>query len=224
MLRSAFPQPWPMSQSLPLKNPPKAWCWYHHASSLGGGIGLVMSGTWFPLNIIRIEARQLNPVSSDKRILFLKVWVFLRCFFASFTLPEWLMVVLLEVSPISTQDLWSSASVTWSPLLPKAFLPRLLSLERWPGLGSILVLLNFFHSELLRSLGSWHPSMLQNFFCSLPQLYASVAGSSLDLMAWLFLWYRLSAVRPYTDICVHLSKSCLINWVYHRWTSWRWSR
>ena len=50
------------------------------------------------------------------------------------------MVVLLEGSPISTEELWSSVRVTIGCLvttLTKALLPRLLSLVRQPTLGSL---------------------------------------------------------------------------------------
>ena len=41
------------------------------------------------------------------------------------------MVVLLEVSPISTQDLWNSpSSPSWSPLIPRPFS---CSCSVWPG-------------------------------------------------------------------------------------------
>jgi hypothetical protein len=39
--------------------------------------------------------------------------------------------------------------------------------------------------------------------------------NSVDLMVWFLLWHALSAVVPYIDGCVHLSKSCPINWIYH---------
>ena len=56
------------------------------------------------------------------------------------------MVVLLEVSPIFTQDLWSSAKVTSRFLvsfLTKALLSRLLSLARQPALGRVRVVVAF---------------------------------------------------------------------------------
>ena len=58
------------------------------------------------------------------------------------------MVGLVELSPISTQDLWSSARVTIRFLvtsLTKALLPWLLSWARRPDLGGALVVPNFFH-------------------------------------------------------------------------------
>ena len=50
------------------------------------------------------------------------------------------MAVLLEDSPISTEELWSSDRVTIGFLvtsLTKALLPRLLSLAGWPAVGSL---------------------------------------------------------------------------------------
>ena len=57
------------------------------------------------------------------------------------------MVVLLEGSPISPEELWSSVRVTigfFVTSLTKALLPRLLSLAERPALGRVLVVSNFF--------------------------------------------------------------------------------
>jgi hypothetical protein len=62
------------------------------------------------------------------------------------------MVALLECSPISTEELWSSAKVTIVFLvnyLIKALLRRLLSLARQPALGRVLVVPNFFHLRMM---------------------------------------------------------------------------
>ena len=55
------------------------------------------------------------------------------------------MVVLLEGSLISTEELWSSVIVTMEFL---ALLPRLLSLAGRPALGRVLVVPNFFHLRM----------------------------------------------------------------------------
>jgi hypothetical protein len=58
------------------------------------------------------------------------------------------MVVLLEGSPISTEELWSSVIVTIGLLvtsLTKALLPRLLHLAGWPAIGRVLVVPNVIH-------------------------------------------------------------------------------
>ena len=57
------------------------------------------------------------------------------------------MVVLLEGSPISTEELWSSVGFLVTSLT-KALLPRLLSLARVPALGGVLVVPNFFHLRM----------------------------------------------------------------------------
>ena len=64
------------------------------------------------------------------------------------------MVVLLEGSPISTEEHWSSVRVTIGFLvtsLIKANVPRLLSLAGWPALGRVLVVPNFFHLRMMES-------------------------------------------------------------------------
>ena len=65
------------------------------------------------------------------------------------------MVVLLEVSPISTEELWSSVRVTIGYLvtsLTKALLPRLLSLAgRVFALGRVFVVPNVFHLRMMEA-------------------------------------------------------------------------
>ena len=64
------------------------------------------------------------------------------------------MVVLLEGSPISTGELWSSVTVTIGFLVTsvtKALLPRLLSLAGRPALGRVLVVPNFFHLTMMEA-------------------------------------------------------------------------
>ena len=61
------------------------------------------------------------------------------------------MVVLLEVSSISTEELWGSVRVIIGFMvtsLTKAFRPRLLSLAGQPVLGRVLVVPNFFHLRM----------------------------------------------------------------------------
>uniref|UniRef100_A0A8C4TRY5 FERM and PDZ domain containing 2 n=1 Tax=Erpetoichthys calabaricus TaxID=27687 RepID=A0A8C4TRY5_ERPCA len=94
--------------------------------------------------------------------------------------PDWWiaaeMVVLLEGSPLSTEDLWSSDRVTIGFLvtsLTKALLPRSFSLDSRPALGRVLVVSNFFHLWMMEALCSLGPSKQQKFFCNLPQICAS---------------------------------------------------
>ena len=82
------------------------------------------------------------------------------------------MVVLLECSPISTEELWSSVRVSIGFLvtsLTKALLPRLLSLVGRSALGRVLVVPNFFYLRMIEAtvlLGTfnaaemfWYPSL-----------------------------------------------------------------
>ena len=54
------------------------------------------------------------------------------------------MVVLLDVSPISTEELYSSVTS-----LTKALLPRLLSLAGRPALGIVFMVTNYFHLRMM---------------------------------------------------------------------------
>jgi hypothetical protein len=86
------------------------------------------------------------------------------------------MVVLLEGSPISTEELWSSVRVTIGFLvtsLTRALFPRLCSLDGLPALGRVLVVPNFFHLRMTRPLCYWGLSMLQKVFGTLTQICAS---------------------------------------------------
>ena len=58
------------------------------------------------------------------------------------------MVVLLDGSPISTEELWSSVIRFLVPSLTIALLPRLLSLAGRPALGRVLVDTNSFHEMM----------------------------------------------------------------------------
>ena len=64
------------------------------------------------------------------------------------------MVVLLEGSPISTEELWSSVRVTIRFLvtsLTRTLLSWLLSLAGRPGLGRVLMVPNFFHLGMMEA-------------------------------------------------------------------------
>ena len=72
--------------------------------------------------------------------------------------PDWWsaaeMVVLLEGSPLSTEERWSSDRVTVGFLvtsLTNALLPRTLSLDGRPALGRVLVVPNFFHLRMMEA-------------------------------------------------------------------------
>ena len=108
------------------------------------------------------------------------------------------MVVLLEGSAISTEELWSSVRVTigfFVSSLTKALLPRLLSLAGPPALGRVLVVPNVFHLRMMEAtafLGTfnaadvfWYPSP---DLCS-PDTMLSM--SSTDNFFVLMAWYLL---------------------------------
>ena len=86
------------------------------------------------------------------------------------------MDVLLEGSPISTEELGSTVRVTIVFLvtsLIKALLPRLLSLAGQPALGRVLVVPNFFHLRMMETnvfLGTFNAA---ETFGTLPQICAS---------------------------------------------------
>ena len=155
------------------------------------GIGLVMSGAWFPPNITPgIHAKEFNlclirpdhfvyPGLRVLQVHFGKLQP-LRSGFRLATLPYrpdlWIaaeMVVLLEGSPLSTEEHWSSDRVTIGFLvtsLTKALLPRSLSLDGRPALGRVLVVPNFFHLRMMEAtvlIGQ------QNFFFTLTQICSS---------------------------------------------------
>ena len=107
------------------------------------------------------------------------------------------MVILLEGSPIATEELWSSVRVTIGFLvtsLTKALLPQLLSLAGGPALGRVLVVINFFHLIMMEYtvfLGTfnaadmfWYPSP---GLCPDTILYLISTDNSFDLMAWFLL-------------------------------------
>ena len=107
------------------------------------------------------------------------------------------MVVLLEGSPISTEELWSSVKVTIEFLvtsLTKALLPRLLNLAGRPALRRVLVVPNFLHLRMMEVtvfLGTsnaaemfWYPSP---DLCLDTILSLSSKHNSFNLMAWFLL-------------------------------------
>ena len=107
------------------------------------------------------------------------------------------MVVLLEDSPISTEELWSSVRVTIGFLvtsLTKALLPLLLSLAGRPALGKVLVVPNFFHLRMMEAtviLGTFNAADV--FWYSSPDvcldtiLSRSSTDNYFNLMAWFLL-------------------------------------
>jgi hypothetical protein len=107
------------------------------------------------------------------------------------------MVVLLEGSPISTEELWRSDRVTIGFLvasLIKALLPRLLNLAGRPALRRVLMVPNSFHLRLMEAtvfLGNFNAAEM--FWYPFPDLCLdtilsqSSTDNSFDLMAWFLL-------------------------------------
>ena len=134
------------------------------------------------------------------------------------------MVVLLEGSPIYTEELGSSVRMTIVFLvisLTKALLPRLLSLAGWPALGRVLVVSNFFHLRImeatvfLRTFNTagifWYPSP----DCTSTQSQRST-DNSFDLVAW-FLTCTVNCGTLYRQVCA-FPNHVQIKLIYHRWT------
>ena len=106
------------------------------------------------------------------------------------------MVVLLEGSPISTEELWSSVRVTIGFLaifLTKDLLPRLLGLAGRPALGKVLVVPNVFHLRMTEAtvfLGTFNAAEM--FWYLFPDMWLDAILSRcstdnfFDLMACFF--------------------------------------
>ena len=136
------------------------------------------------------------------------------------------MVVLLEGSPISTEELWSSVRVTIGFLitsLTKALFPRLLSLAGRPALRKSLG-----DSKLLpfKNDGGhcfWGPSMLQTFFRTLPQICASTQSClgalrtipSTSCLGFFALTCTVNCGTLYRQVCAFPNP---INLIYHKST------
>ena len=191
-------------------------------------VGMVLGWWWVVPGFLQTWRFELRPkssilVSSNQRIFFsLSESLFdaflltpseLSCVFHWWEAFVWLlchkalsvavMVVLLEVSSISTQKLWSSTRVTtgfFITSLTKALLPWLLNLAGLPALGRVLDVPNFFHLRIMKAPGLLGTFNAAGYFVAFPQvdtiLSLSLAGSSINLMAWFLHWYALSAVRP----------------------------
>ena len=115
------------------------------------------------------------------------------------------MDVLLEGSPISTEELWSSVRVTIG-FLVISLLPRLLILARRPALGRILAVPNVFHLIMMEATVFLGPFNAAECFVTLPQICASTqsclgALRTLPSTSW-FGFLTRSTVGPYTNSCV----------------------
>lgn len=101
------------------------------------------------------------------------------------------MVVLLQISPNTTHDLWSSIRVTngfLDTFLTKVIFFRLLRLVGQSASSSVLFVLNFFQLIIIDTtvhLGTFNTAKC--IFCSLPNIYASTwcsVGTLCDHVAW----------------------------------------
>ena len=111
------------------------------------------------------------------------------------------MVVLLEGSSISTEELQSSVRVTIKLLvtsLTKTLLPWFLSLAGWPAHLRMMVATVFLGTFNAAQI-FWYPSP---DLCLETTLSRSSMDNSFDLMAWFLLWHALSTVGPYIERCV----------------------
>jgi hypothetical protein len=107
------------------------------------------------------------------------------------------MVVLLEGSPISTEEFCSSVRVTIGFLaisLTKALLPRLLSLPGRPALGRVLLVPNFFYLRMIEAtvfFGTFNAADIFGYpspdLCLDTILSRSSADNSFNLMTWFLL-------------------------------------
>ena len=119
------------------------------------------------------------------------------------------MDVLLEGSPISTEELWSSVRVTIRGHLPDqgpsptiAQLARAASSRKDLGGSKLLPFKNERVQCVLRDLQCcilWYPSPHPWLDIILSR---SSMNNSFDLMAGVLLWHALSTVGPYIDRCV----------------------
>ena len=101
------------------------------------------------------------------------------------------MVVLLEGSPFSIEELWSSIRVTIGFLvtsLNKALLTQLLSLAGQPALGRVWVVPNLLHLRMMEAtvfLGTFNATEMFWYPYSDTILCRSSTDNSFDIMAWI---------------------------------------
>ena len=76
----------------------------------------------------------------------------------------------------------------------------------------VVVLLEGEPSPQSEVLSRFVPCIFPSILTCLPILSRSFMDNSFKLMAWFLLWDRC------VETGVYLSKSCPINWIYHRWT------
>ena len=97
------------------------------------------------------------------------------------------LVVLLEGSPNSTEELWSSVRVTIRFLitsLPKALL-RLLSVAGQPALGRVLVVPNFFHLRMMEATVLGDLQCIRHFLVPFPDLCLDTILRTIPPTSWI---------------------------------------
>ena len=119
------------------------------------------------------------------------------------------MVVLLEGSPISTEELWSTVSDHWvlGHLPDQGRSPQNAQFGRVAS-SRVLVVPNFLHLRMMEAtvfLGTfnsvdsiWYPSP---DLCLDTSLSRGSMDNPFNLIAWFLLWYALSTVGPYIERC-----------------------
>ena len=121
---------------------------------------------------LQAPASHLQPTHFTEQFIELSIEINVDNLITATLRPDWWsaaeMVVLLEGSPVSTEEIWSFVRVNIGFLftsLTKALLPRFLSLAGRPALERVLVVPNFFHLRMMEPLKlcSWGTSMLQTF-------------------------------------------------------------
>jgi hypothetical protein len=137
------------------------------------------------------------------------------------------MIVLLEGSPISTEELWSSVSDHWvlgdvpdeGPSPPIAQFGRATISRKSFGDSKLLPCKNEGCHCVLGDLQCY-----RNVLVPFSRSTQSCLGTlrSVPSTSWLgfcsdMLCLALSTVGLYIDRCA-FSKSCPVNWIYHRWT------
>ena len=192
-----------------------------------------MSGAWFPPNMMPgIQAKEFNLCltrpdncfswSESFRCILANsrraaMCLLLRSGFSLATLPYWPdwwiaaeMVILLEGSPLFTEERWSSDRVTIGFLvtsLTKAHLPRSLSLDGRPALGRVLVVPYFFHLQMMEATVLIGTFKAAEHFLYPPDLFLKTIPLTSCLVC--ALTCTVNCGTFYTCVC--LSKSCPIN-------------
>ena len=133
------------------------------------------------------------------------------------TINAWLVECCRDGCPSSTEELYSSVRVTigfWVTSLTRALLPWLLSLARQPSLERVLMVPNFFYLRMMEAtmfLGTFNAAEMCPRSVPRHNPVSELYGQILQRFGLVF-----ALTCGHRQVC--LSKSCPINWIYHRWT------